>query len=116
MASVQLLVTGVGLSNETFQKECECAGSDFVYEFSVEKTKVHASKYKVLARASANPLHKSEIRVLYIEGELKLNLYRISVWLVATVGLRYFVQLTSNMFVVVLWLIRDCRISISTKQ
>ena len=44
MASVQLLVTGVGLSNETFQKECECAGSDFVYEFSFEKTKVHASK------------------------------------------------------------------------
>ena len=83
MASVQVLVTGVGLSNETFQKECECAGSDFVYEFSIEKTKVHASK-KVLARASANPLHKSEIRVLYIEGELKLNLYRISVWLVAT--------------------------------
>ena len=44
MASAELLVTDVGLSNETFQKECEGAGSDFVYEFSIEKTKVHASK------------------------------------------------------------------------
>ena len=46
MASVELLVTVVGLGNETFQKECECAGSDFVYEFSIEKTKVYASKKK----------------------------------------------------------------------
>ena len=40
MASVELLVIDVGLSNETFQKECECAGSDFVYECSIEKTKL----------------------------------------------------------------------------
>ena len=45
MGSVELLVTNVGLSNETFQRECECAGFDLVYEFSSEKTKVHASKY-----------------------------------------------------------------------
>ena len=39
MASVELLVVDVGLWNETFQKECECAGSDFVYECSIKKTK-----------------------------------------------------------------------------
>ena len=45
MGNVELLVTDVGLSNETFQKECECAGSDLVYEFLIQKTEVHASKY-----------------------------------------------------------------------
>ena len=107
MGSVELLVTDASLSNKTFQKECECAGSDLVYEFLIEKTKVHASKYS-FSSSFCQPITKSEITELYIEGELRRNLHHISVWLVAAVGLRCFVQLASNMIVVVHWLIRDC--------
>ena len=90
---------------------------DLIWFMNVQSKKLKFTLLNtVSARASANPLHKSEIAELYIEEELRLNLYRISVWLVATVGLRCFVQLASNMIVVVHSLIRDCRIRGSTKQ
>ena len=86
------------------------AGSDFVCECSIDKTKFTLLNKNSFSSSFCQPI------TLYIEGELKLNLYRISVWLAATAGLRCFVQLASNMFVVVHWLTRDCRILGSTKQ
>ena len=64
MASVESLVTDERLSIKTFQKECECAGSDFVYEFSIEKTKVHTSKQKQF-QLELLPTHYTNLKLEY---------------------------------------------------